>query len=224
MKTDTVSGTDTTVNYCSIIGDGVAGTLRYAFGLGGNNPSDWQPLNPDTVIDLNPANPEQYDAILKINASNLTCASWNQADRLLVAQGREDSLNIANNSWHISLAGAFSMAGLPGLRSITVKGGCEDITIAGSIYQKSTSYWDGNISVDDWIDQTYNPSSHIDFTGLSAEFPLIMVTCLSRTNHARGCSHSLLRSLFRCVYWWLKWAVRKFLRIPVGKSGPSWLP
>jgi hypothetical protein len=214
----TVNGTDTTKNYFSIINN-PDGSLGYVIDAGMDTQHSVFSL--PTTNGLLPLIPPAYDAILKINANSVSIPS------LIIPQGHEDSLNIADNSSGVRVTGLFGDGPSSGLRVITIKGGCSMITLAGIIMHHGTSYWDGDISIDDWIDQTYNASKLIDVSGLSmADGSSIKVVKNFRAGtiiYGPNCKLAIIPSIWRTAYWWFKFYVRKILGIKVGQAGPSWL-
>ena len=213
----TVDGTDITRNYFSVINN-PDGSLGYVIDAGLPTQHSVFAL-PDPPLFNQPE--ASYDAILKVNANYFILKNG------LISQGVEDSLNIANNSRSCMVDATYGYGGGQGLRVITVKGGCQGICLSGMIQEHGTSYWDGDVSIDDWIDQTYNPSGQIDLSGLSSmDGKKVKVVANLRTGHISygpNCQLALIPTLWRTAYWWFKWAVRKVLGIKVGQSGPSWL-
>jgi hypothetical protein len=214
----TTTGTDIE-SYFFSINQTPAGAFAYAYGLGGPNPTGADAIPTPPVF--NPPNPQGLSGILKINAVGLTMTG------VQVAQGFYDSLNIADASKNVLIQGDFGIAGPAGERSMTIKGDCENIIISGTVHLRGTSFWDGDISLDDWLDQNYAASDGIDISGLvcSDGKPLVVVSrlfCTKGINFGPH-KHALFRSLYRAAYYYFKLGVRTLLKIPVGTAGPSWL-
>jgi hypothetical protein len=221
---DTVTGTDAQFNFFSVTPGGSG------IGSGGPNPmplpaGTWpkeQIFDPsfaytDLTVAPNPTSPASYDSILKIADGAAV-----SAENIEVAQGHEDALNIQNQSGPVSLRGNFGYGRAPGLRIIAIKGGCHDIVLQGTIYQRGTRT---DVEIGDWSDQSIAPSVNIDASGLIAfdGKPVRVVIARGRKVKLGANKRDWLLSLETLAYWWFKRAVRAVLRIPVGTSGPSWL-
>jgi hypothetical protein len=207
----TVTGTDTQFNYFSISGG------KMAIGDGGPDPVQVAALPSPAYFQ--PANPGAYDAILKISDGTAGLAISGAS----ISQGHEDSLNLNNAASDITVAGGFSSQGNPGLRVITVKGGCKNVTISGTIHQHGT---DADVVLGDWSDENAAASSVVNLSGL-------YMVDESRVSVIVGhCAWPKLGPQLKVdwagtvkikAYWWFKRAVRAVLRIPIGQSGPTWL-
>lgn len=156
----TKNGTDTQENYFSVNGDVALNTIVCAIGLGGPNPQQ-QPGVPSPPV-FTPPSPQLYDAILKLNASNLKLVN------VVASQGFQDSLNIALSK-NLNISGTFGQpSDAPGQRTITIKGACQGIVVSGLMNTRGNSWFMGDVSIDDWIDQTYTASNGIDLSGLQS--------------------------------------------------------
>lgn len=200
------------------------------------NPSGWGlfdgsdhqqnlPGQPDPLA-LLPDNPGQYDAILKI-ADNVdgSTAIPGSLSSLLVAQGFQDSLNVANKTHGLRIGGHLGVNGA-GQRVITFKGGTHD----NSFEPDTTLHSRGSqctVKIGDWIDQTYDADHDIDLSNLRhIDGKPIDVGCNFRAwniNYGPNCKRLFWYSLGMTAYWWFKWSVRKIMGIPVGTPGPSFL-
>ena len=217
----TVTGTDHQGNFLSC-SNGQWGLYE---GLPNMMPvADWT----SALKNLQPTNPQSYDAILKLcdGTTGLTLPG------LSVAQGNEDSLNIANHANKLVLGGDFGI-GAPGLRVITIKGGVNVISfLPGSTLHSRGTQTD--IKIDDWIDQTYNPSSYLDLTNLRHVDgkPIRVATNYRASNIILGpnCVPHRLYAAEVTAYWYIKYTARAlplpptWKSIPVGSPGPAFLP
>lgn len=228
MSASTTTGTDTQDNFFS------ASAAGCGIGIGGPNPISlpsnsfptdgiYDPANTSSQLaakmGANPAVASSYDAILKLSdgLTNVTLAS------VSVSQGHEDSLNLNDAVSNILMSGDFAINGAPGLRVITIKGGCSNVKISGTIHQHGTV---ADVILGDWSDQNTSVSSQIDLSGLTTwdGSPIILII-----SHATGVmmpkngKSPLLQCLLYKGYWWFKRVVRWILRVPTGTPGPSWL-
>jgi hypothetical protein len=212
VNTNPVTGqVDVQYNYASDAGG------LWGYGLGGPTPQPNAPAPTSFVFE--PSNPAQYSAIFKCDKLNDTTFAEVRA-----AQGNEDSLNLNNVCLNVRISGDFSTQGPPGLRVITIKGGCHSITVSGTLHGHGTSE---DIKIGDWSDQSTDVSSTIDLTGLhEADGSKIKVVI----GHASGVllnSDEVIDQVTSdtlVAYWQLKYDTRKELGIPLGTPGPSWLP
>ena len=216
----TVTGTDVQSNYLS----------------GSGNPPGWglyegsqkaQPLPAMPLpLSLTPDNPAQYDAILKLcDGLDGRTLPTGSLSGLKVSQGTEDAVNIANGAHHLTLGGVFG-GGATGLRVITLKG-CHDVSFEPGTKLLSSGGW-CDVKIGDWLDQSENADANHDLTNLSrVDGAKVRVCCNYRASNITfgpNCTRLFWYSVGLTAYWWLKYCVRKALRIPVGKSGPSILP
>jgi hypothetical protein len=219
----TEAGTDTQDNFFSYnpTGSGI--------GIGGPNPislpAGYWPADgifdpADTTSELyalkgdNPSDPTKYDAILKI-ADGVT--GLNKKVKKC-AQGNQDSMNLNNHCSGNVIVGTFSTSTNPGQRSITVKGGSSNNVISGTIQ----NHQGVDIKLGDWSDQTYDYSTGNSFAQLNAGTAVeghVKSTTLGSGTKTRWVYSTGLKG-----FWWLKWAVRKALKIPVNTPGPMIWP
>ena len=224
----TQNGTDTQDNFFSADAGGCG------IGIGGKNPISlpvnsfptdgiYDPSNATSILakqlGANPTAPASYDAILKLSDSLANVTLTN----VQIAQGYEDSLNLNSHISNVTVAGQFSTTGPQGLRVITVKGGCSNINISGVVHQHGSSE---TVKVDDWSDQTYNSSTGIviNLTATDGKAIKVIARYGCGLTLQGACKRDVIGSLELTAYWWVKWLARKITRVPVGKSGPSWLP
>ena len=216
MSATTVTGTDKQDNYFSATAGG--------FGL--YEGSDHETAATGFPADLTflPPNPETVDAVLKI------CDVFGPAKLIgvFVSQGHEDSVNFQNGAHDIVITGDISVAGAPGLRCITDKGDCQNITygLPGRplvIHQHGTEC---DIDLGNWSDQNYGTTPARDLTNVAmADGSKVRV----RLGHAvwpkHGSNVEIVagETIEEKIYFWFKRAIRFFARIPVGTSGPKWL-
>jgi hypothetical protein len=203
------SSTKVDVNYLSVSNNVWESNAGSSNPTPANNPGDNAVLTPD--------HPVQYASILKICDFSIVSLSG-----LVVNQGAECSVDI-NNHATTMLHGSFgeSQNGL-GNQIFSVKGASH--AILRGVVKGSGNRMGADILVDNWSDQAYG-GSIVDVTKL----------CHETAGHVRvvkryGASiivgnHTLLKfqSLKLTAYWWVKWLVRKILKIPVDQKGPSWL-
>lgn len=223
----TIAGTDIQNNFFSAdaggCGIGIGGA--HPLPLPANSfPADgiYDPSNATSVLakqlGANPTAPASYDAILKLSdsLSNVTLS------KVQVVQGYEDSLNLNNHVNGVVVSGDFSITGAPGLRVITVKGGCTNVTISGVIHQHGSSE---DVKVDDWSDQTYNGSTGITLNLIASDGKPVVVVARYGCGLSLqgGCKRNVIGSIGLTLYWWFKWTARKVSGIKVGQTGPSWL-
>lgn len=215
----TENGTDTQSNYLS------------------GNPSGWGMFDGGTrqqnlpsmpvPLQLQPDNPAQYDAILKLSdgIDGRTCPP-SSLSGLSIAQGFEDALNLANQAHHFMIGGKIGI-GAGGRRVVTMKGGTHDNSFepATQLCSRGQSC---DVKIGDWMDQTYDADHDNDLSNLShQDGKPVRVGCNFRSSNITfgpNCRRLFWYSVGMTAYWWLKWTVRAVMRIPVGKAGPSFLP
>lgn len=202
--------TRTDVNYLSYTGDG--SWMRDA-GSGHDFPVHGIPE--DGVIA--PPNPEAYASSLKLADGAVI-----ELNGLDVAQSKECTIDI-NNHCNVEISGKFGTEGSPiGDQIFSIKGG-SSAGIAGELRGRGHRLG-ADLIVDNWSDQSYSGST-VDVTELkhsSGRLPKVVKRYGAST--IKG-NHEVLvwPSVKLTAYWWVKWTVRKILRIPVGKKGPSWI-
>lgn len=119
------------------------------------------PLPDGGIVDT--ASPQEWDSLLKV-----TRTTGLKLERLEVAQGRENSLDINNLSRSVNLDGDWgwsdsSGTGMEGDQVITVKGGSSHITISGGVFSRGRN---ATVVVGQWSDQSTAPCTDLDFSGL----------------------------------------------------------
>ena len=216
----TVTGTDKQANFLS--GSGNPAGWGYFEGSKDARAVPEMPL----PLALMPDNPQNWDATLKL-ADGLDGRTLpaGALSGLTIAQGHEDALNIANGAHHITVGGRLGV-GAPGLRVITLKG-VHDIAFEPDTTLESRGT-QCEVKIGDWLDQTENASTGIDLSNLRhLDGGKIRVGANFRdqiTSWGPNCVRAFWYSVGLTAYWWIKYLARKALRIPVGVSGPSFLP
>lgn len=165
---------------------------------------------------FSPANPAKYASILKVSHSVGVSGA-----ALVVANGKENAVDI-NVCKDVTLCGDFGSSGSYGDQVITIKGGSEDIVISGVIHSNGGR---ARVQIGQWSDQSYNLSRRITLDLVSDDGSKVDVVIGRATEVTLrgGCVEIKWKGRLLTAYWWIKWTVRKVLRIPVGTKGPSWL-
>lgn len=199
------------INFLSISGNG-----QWTLNAGSDSP---------TVVE----NPEEYFAELAKNrpdyASNLKVSGAAAFSRrgLRIGQGAECSVDI-NNRAVANLEGEFGSPSFCGDQIFSVKGKCHAV-ISGTIAGRGARL-KADILVDNWSDQDYD-GSIVDLNDLAhadgKPVNVVLRYGASKVALGKNCKVLVWESIQLTAYWWVKWAVRKALRIPVGKRGPSWI-
>lgn len=159
-------------------------------------------------LDLLPDDSKRWDSILKLSGRVDTALCG-----LRVSQGKENSLDINNETHHCSLEGQFGITGNEGEQVITIKGGSYGLSIKGSIDSKGTNC---DIEIGQWSDQSTKTTHHIDLSLLRSSRPLSVV--FGRVNNPilaiLGKSPDIAlppnarilvwKSLGLLGYWWVK--------------------
>lgn len=183
-------------NYLSVTPEGCtlwAGTDR---AIPAACPTDGEVIAPDAG--------ESCDAVLKLSR-----LQGGQVAGLLVAQGGENSLDCNSQCRDCQLEGAWGTGGGEGDNVITVKGGCERLTISGFIYSRGRN---ADVVVGAWSDQCHSKSVDLDFSGLARRDGQPVTFILARCKRVKlppGTKVLRLRSLGYSCYWWLKFAAVK---------------
>ncbi len=176
---------------------------------------------PSTLVPLNPLD---WDAILKVcdGTTGLTLVGMN------IAQGRENVVDLNNGATDIGIAGYLGTPLLSGDQVITVKGGCKRIRIGGTVVSAKPKSG-AIVIVGNWSDQSYEPSTDVDLTGLAINDGSPVTVILGRVNNPlraivlghhpdihlpAGAKVLVLKSLGLWAYWWMKrayvWAIWKW--------------
>lgn len=206
------SSTSIDVNYLSVSNN--------IWGLFEGSPNSMGTTFPPTGIVM-PVNPLSYASILKIadnsnvNLSNLT-----------VDQGSECSLDINNHVIAI-LQGTFgnNTNGL-GNQIVSIKGQ-SNVTLSG-IIRGIGNRFKVHILVSNWSDQAYGGST-VDITNLKHQIAGQKLNIVYRffadkiTYSKDTASLCYFKSACFTSYWWLKYFVRKLMKIKLNEKGPSWL-
>lgn len=209
------SSTRTDVNYLSINDNNV-------YVLFAGRP-DFEYLDefPDPPM-MTPRNSLQYASILKI------CHPWVpiEIDGLTLSQGHENCIDIDDKVIHgVKLTNVkFGVDFGAGDQVITIKGNCVNIYIQGVLYSRGKR---GGVDVDigNWCDQTYGMSYNItlDLKHIDGKPVNVRIGRAKDVTLLGECKKMFWGSVGLKIYWWVKWAIRKILRIPVGVKGPSWI-
>jgi hypothetical protein len=164
-----------------------------------------------------PDNPTQYASVLKIadkaiiNFTNIT-----------VDQASENAVDI-NNNVSITIDGVFGNS-RPGIGNqiFSVKGN-SSASIRGTL-KGAGNRLNADILVDNWSDQDYNPSI-VDLTQAKHETgrKIKVVYRIGSSKIVGECNKLLIQSALLTVYFYIKLATRKLLRIKQGQKGPSFL-
>ena len=173
---------------------------------------------------INPAFPENYDAILKI--SNSTGIELYDVQ---IAQGRENTVDCNNHARNCIVKGFFGINAGSGDQVFTVKGGSHDLEFAGTIL---CNHKKADVVVGEWSDQSYNTSYNLDFSGLKTLNGAPVTFIFSRVNSPIMAAfgkpkdiklppNAKVRTLFSLaeqIYWWTKWlfvktGIIKFIKI-----------
>lgn len=162
-------------------------------------------------LHLLPADPKRWDSILKLSNRHKTSLYAVQ-----VAQGKENVVDINNETSGILIEGQFGVTGEEGEQIFTIKGGSSDILLKGSVHSRGKL---ADIYVGQWSDQSTAPSHHIDLSLLRHETGRPLTVILSRVNSplrsillgrspdiALPANARVLKwaSLGGLAYWWLK--------------------
>lgn len=234
----TEAGTDVQFNLLSLaatgcaVGGGGPNAVSLPFSVFPANrvidPTDLRFLIP---LSGNPADPSKYDAILKAdNGFGSSCPPLPGSDipgdlsGLWVAQGYQDSLNMANGVSGVVVSGDLGVTMNPGLRVITDKGN-PGIIEYGRIFLHHHGT-DTDIDLGNWLDESMAATGRRDLTSVAmTDGSRVRVT----VGHAKwpkvGPGQRILigASIKSKIYWWTKRGVRWAMRIPLGQPGPSWL-
>lgn len=165
------------------------------------------PLPP--TLTLLPPDPKRWDSILKMSGREWTNLS------VRVAQGKENAIDVNNESAYCTVRGDIGVEGSEGEQVITVKGGSHDIVIAGTVHSRGT---DCTVEVGAWSDQSTAPCYNLDFRHLANATgrPLTFVfgrvknpilAALGRADHIRlpdGAKVLFWASIAEQAYWWAK--------------------
>jgi hypothetical protein len=194
------------VNYLSVS----QGVWEYFSGSDNPEPA----IQPIPFVAM-PENPKDYDAILKI--SNSQGIFIQDAE---LAQGKENCVDCNNRAADCQIHGEFGLIGKTGEQVITVKGGCHHLVFSGVIYSKGMEC---DLEVGAWSDQSFDPSSHLNFISLSRANGQPITFKFGRVNNPISCLLGKPKdiilpinakvlfwaSLGEMGYWWVKWGLVK---------------
>lgn len=162
-------------------------------------------------LHLIPADPKAWDTILKLSGRRKT-----ELCGLRAAQGKENTVDMNNECAGIALEGDFGVEGNEGEQIFTIKGGCTDILVKGTVHSRGVKT---DIEVGAWSDQSTKPSTHIDLSLLRHASGRPLTVVLSRVNNplrsilfgrspdiALPAGARVLKglSLGGLLYWWAK--------------------
>lgn len=166
------------------------------------------PLPDGGIVDT--ARPQEWDSLLKV-----TRTVGLKLERLEVAQGRENALDINAESMRIDLDGDWGWSdtagtGMEGDQVITVKGGSSHITISGGVFSRGRN---ATVVVGMWSDQSTTPCTDLDFSGLRAvceDEPLTFILVRAkRVKLPLGAKVLRWKSTLFTAYFYAKWAAVK---------------
>jgi len=206
---ETTTGTDTQDNYFSITAQGMG------IGEGGPAPTPYVGAVPATI---QPSNPQGYDAILKIcdGAGPLTLAG------MTVAQGHEDSVNFTNGCHDIQFSGVVGAGTIRGLRAITIKGPCRNITFGPTVIDQHGT--DEDVKLGDWLDESYGAPDRVDLSNITMQdgSKVQVVVGHSPWPKYNPSKQILFGSTAELkLYWWFKRGARILCGVKVGQQGPK---
>lgn len=142
---------------------------------------------------------------------------------LIVGQGNECSVDI-NNHATVDIVGDFGSDTYQGNQLFSVKGGSA-ARISGVI-RGSGNRMKADVLVDNWSDQSYNGST-VDITNLlhvsGRKINIVKRYLSSNVVHGPNARVLIPQSLGLTIYWYVKFIVRKCMKIPLKAHGPSWL-
>ncbi len=184
-------------NYFSISN----GTYQWYAGTDQAKPAEYPPA-PFVLL---PDSPQSWDAIAKV------CDGTHgvHLNEVQIAQGRENSVDLNNGAYDISIVGDFGVDGSEGDQCVTVKGGCHDVVIHGVIHSTGRS---AAVVVGAWSDQCLDRSYNLDFSHLTHSGPGPLTFILARCYNVKlpeGAKILRWRSLGYSLYWYGKWAAVK---------------
>lgn len=161
---------------------------------------------------LVPPDPKVYDSILKLSRRSNTVLT-----NVRAAQGKENCVDINNETVDCALHGEWGVEGTEGEQVFTIKGGSRNVTISGTIHSSGT---DTDIEIGCWSDQSTKPVSNIDLSGLSRPNSLVLRVVFGRVNQPwkvlflgkapddillpPGAKIDRLGSAAEMAYWWAK--------------------
>jgi hypothetical protein len=166
-----------------------------------------------------PEKPEEFSDIFKVSQNKAPVL----VENAVISQGHEDAIDINNRCNDVTLLNATIGVTGKGDQAITIKGGSRKIRISGVLHSRSKSKVD--VDIGNWSDQSYNLSEDIELnlTHIDGKPVNVRIGRAKNIKLSGSCKKMVIASILLKAYWWLKWAVRKVLKIPVGQKGPSWL-
>ena len=171
-----------------------------------------------TNFDLSNINGEEYASILK-----LTFGIIFKRKGLKIPQAKECAVD-TNNDTIIDIEGEFGTDNMIGDQIFSIKGNAH-ATISGLLIGDGDRM-KADILVDNWSDQTQK-GSVADLTNLKhktgRDINVVKRYFASKIIGGKNIKVLWFQSVKLTAYVWLKWIVRKILRIPNGQKGPSWL-
>jgi hypothetical protein len=166
-------------------------------------------------LELLPPDPKVWDTILKCSGRSSTTLKG-----AVVAQGKENALDINNKSSFLSFAGEWGKVGGDGEQVITIKGGSHDVRISGIVYSHGNRC---DVDLGNWSDQSFDTTFNIDLSGLFRFDGGKITVVLGRVDKpfhslfglspniqlSSDCRILFWRSIGEQVYWWVKWVAVK---------------
>lgn len=214
------SSTRIDVNYLSINDDRVY--VLYAGRVDENGKPNFEYIEkfPNPPV-LTPTGSLNYASILKICHPTFPI----EIDDLVLSQASENCLDIDDKVHGVKLTNVnFGVGGGQGDQVITIKGDATNIYISGVLHTRGKR---GGVDVDigNWCDQTYAMSKNIvlDLRHIDGKPVNVRIGRATNVTLRGSCKKMVWSSINLKIYWWVKWAVRKLFKIPVGVKGPSWM-
>lgn len=180
-----------------------------------------QVITPNNLMnwDLSLIDGSKYASIVK-----LTSGIVFSQDGMNISQGLENSVDI-NNHANVLISGVF---GTPdntiGDQIISVKGGSTAI-IRGYLSGRGKRN-QADILIDNWSDQSFSGST-VNLLALShtdgKKIRVVLRYGASKVELGEYAEVMKFASIKMTAYWWIKYIVRKIMRIPLGTKGPSFL-
>lgn len=184
-------------------------------------------LNPEATLDqskaiiggpvpdaLNPTNYKAYASLLKLSdwTANLPAV----LNFSIIDQGQENCVDINN---HVSVVRIFSSVygrtGDSGNQTFSIKGGCDSITIVGTIYSNNKI----DYVVGRWSDQSQNVDTNLWLGALRVDGDATVIIGRGLIGYLFGNKNKITltagvkflfwRSVLEWGYWWGKWAAVK---------------
>lgn len=153
--------------------------------------------------ELVPPNPEKFDSILKCSGRENTTLT-----NVKVSCGRENSLDINNETNNCSFWGEWALTGPTPDQIFTIKGGSRNIEVGGTVYGEGKN---ADIVLGQWADQSYEKTKNIDLSHLrhvtGRPLTVILSHCDWKSIKLPPNAKVLkFKSYCYLAYWWVKYA------------------